>query len=64
MMYKDATYYMFYSVSSFTLPTYRMMVAKSSSLLGPYVKGDVPVVQTDWDRSAKYFFHIGKVTCP
>ena len=50
MMFRDATYYLFYSVSSFTLPTYRIMVAKSSSLLGPYVKGDVPVVQTDWDR--------------
>ena len=56
MMYKDGTYYLFYSVSSFTLPTYRIMVARSDNLLGPYIKGDVPVVQTDWDRLATNLF--------
>ena len=38
MMFKEGTYYLFYSASAFQLPTYRMMVARSDSLLGPYVK--------------------------
>ena len=50
MMYRNDTYYIFFSVSNFQLPTYRMMVARSDNLLGPYVKCDVPVVETDWDR--------------
>ena len=39
-MFKEGTYYLFYSASLFLLPTYRMMVARSDSLLGPYVKAD------------------------
>ena len=39
-MFKEGTYYLFYSASLFLLPTYRMMVARSNSLLGPYVKAD------------------------
>ena len=38
LMFKEGTYYLFYSASAFQLPTYRMMVARSDSLLGPYVK--------------------------
>ena len=40
LMFKEGTYYLFYSASAFQLPTYRMMVARSDSLLGPYVKAD------------------------
>lgn len=50
MMFQDDTYFLFFSVSNFQLATYRMMVARSSDIMGPYVKCDVPVVQTDWDR--------------
>ena len=38
LMFKEGTYFLFYSASAFQLPTYRMMVARSDSLLGPYVK--------------------------
>ena len=50
MMYGHEEYWLFYSAANFQLPTYRMMVARSRDLMGPYVKGDVPVVETDWDR--------------
>ena len=50
MMHQDGSYYLFYSASNFQLPSYRMMVARSGDLLGPYTKGEVPVVETDWDR--------------
>ena len=50
MMYGHDEYWLFYSAANFQLPTYRMMVARSKDLMGPYVKGDVPVVETDWER--------------
>ena len=50
MMYGHEEYWLFYSAANFQLPTYRMMVARSKDLMGPYVKGDVPVVETDWER--------------
>ena len=50
MMYKEGTYYMFYSSSWFFLPSYHMGVARAESIYGPYTKREVPVVQTDWDR--------------
>ena len=50
MMYHEDTYFLFYSSSNFQLPTYRMMVARSNDIMGPYVKGEVPVVETDWER--------------
>ena len=50
MMHEDGSYFLFYSASNFQLPSYRMMVARSGDLLGPYTKGEVPVVETDWDR--------------
>ena len=45
LMFKEGTYYLFYSASAFQLPTYRMMVARSDSLLGPYVKGHFSNIQ-------------------
>ena len=50
MMHEDGSYFLFYSASNYQLPSYRMMVARSGDLLGPYTKGEVPVVETDWDR--------------
>ena len=50
MMFHEDTYFLFYSSSNFQLPTYRMMVARSNDIMGPYVKGEVPVVETDWER--------------
>jgi len=50
MMYKEDNYFLFYSSSWFTLPSYHMGVARSKSIMGPYVKRDVPVVETDWER--------------
>ena len=50
MMYKDGTYFLFYSAGNYKEPTYRKMVARSGELLGPYTKGEIPVVETDWER--------------
>ena len=52
LMYREDmdTYFLFYSTSLFELPSYRMMVARSDNIMGPYVKGEVPVVETDWER--------------
>ena len=50
LMYRDQEYFLFYSAGNYKNPTYRLMVARSSQLEGPYSKGDIPVVQTDWER--------------
>ena len=50
MMYGHEEYWLFYSAANFQLPTYRMMVARSRDLMGPFTKGAVPVVETDWER--------------
>ena len=50
MMYGHEEYWLFYSAANFQLPTYRMMVARSRDLMGPFTKGTVPVVETDWER--------------
>jgi len=49
-MYREGTYYLFYSASMFQLPSYHVGVARASHILGPYTKSDTPVVQTDWER--------------
>ena len=49
LMYKDGHYFLFYSAGNYKKPTYRKMVARSDDLLGPYIKGEVPVVETDWE---------------
>ena len=49
-MYKDEEYFLFYSAGNYKKPTYRLMVARSTELEGPYRKGEIPVVETDWDR--------------
>ena len=49
-MYKDQEYFLFYSAGNYKNPTYRLMVARSSQLEGPYRKGEIPVVETDWER--------------
>ena len=49
-MYKDQEYFLFYSAGNYKKPTYRLMVARSSMLEGPYSKGEVPVVETDWEN--------------
>ena len=49
-MYKDEEYFLFYSAGNYKKPTYRLMVARSSELEGPYSKGEIPVVETDWER--------------
>ena len=41
MMYKDGTYFLFYSAGNYKKPTYRKMVARSSDLMGPFTKGRV-----------------------
>ena len=60
MMHEDGSYFLFYSASNFQLPSYRMMVARSGDLLGPYTKGEVPVVETDWDRCVAAPIHSGR----
>ena len=50
MMYGHEEYWLFYSAANFQLPTYRMMVARSRDLMGPFTKGAVPVEETDWER--------------
>ena len=49
-MYKEGVYYLFYSANSYKGPNYRMSVATSTNVTGPYEKYEIPVVQTDWDR--------------
>ena len=41
MMYKDGSYFLFYSAGNYKKPTYRKMVARSSDLMGPFTKGRV-----------------------
>ena len=49
LMYRDEEYFLFYSAGNYKKPTYRLMVARSSELEGPYSKGEIPVVETDWE---------------
>ena len=49
-MHRAGTYYLFYSANSYKGPEYRLNVATSSAVAGPYTKVEVPVVQTDWAR--------------
>ena len=49
-MYREGIYYLFYSANSYKGPNYRMNVATSTNVTGPYEKYEIPVVQTDWDR--------------
>ena len=53
LMFKEGTYYLFYSASAFQLPTYRMMVARSESLLGPYVKADFSNIPNQHHKMAQ-----------
>ena len=50
LMFRDNTYYLFYSSSLYFTSYYHMGVAKSSHILGPYTKRNTPVVETDWER--------------
>ena len=50
LMYREGIYYLFYSANSYKGPNYRMNVATSTNVTGPYEKYEIPVVQTDWDR--------------
>ena len=50
LMYREGVYYLFYSANSYKGPNYRMNVATSRNVTGPYEKYEIPVVQTDWDR--------------
>ena len=50
LMHRAGTYYLFYSANSYKGPEYRLNVATSSAVAGPYTKVEVPVVQTDWAR--------------
>ena len=45
MMYKDSTYYLFYSSGWVQTSNYKMEVARSTSIMGKFVKGDTPVIQ-------------------
>ena len=49
-MYREGIYYLFYSANSYKGPNYRMNVATSTNVTGPYEKYEIPVVQTDRDR--------------
>merc|ERR1719450_268389 len=52
-MYKEGQYYLFYSSSRVQLTSYYVGVARASSVLGPYTKSSVPVMQNNWDRYIK-----------
>ena len=45
MMYRDSTYFLFYSSGWVQTSNYKMEVARSTSVMGEFVKGDVPVIQ-------------------
>ena len=46
MMFKDNKYFLFYSSSWVTMPSYKVGVAVGDSVLGEFVKSDEPVIQT------------------
>ena len=50
VMFREGTYFLFYSTGNYKLPTYRLMVAKSRGVMGPFTKGEVAVVETDLDN--------------
>ena len=52
MMYRDSTYYLFYSSGWVQTSNYKMEVARSTSIMGKFVKGDVPVIQACFLTSA------------
>ena len=45
MMYRDSTYFLFYSSGWVQTTNYKMEVAQSTSVMDKFVKGDVPVIQ-------------------
>ena len=59
MMFRDGKYYLFFSSGWFSSPEYRMLVAVSDSITGPFIRGPDPVIATDWKRYNKvnYKFH-------
>ena len=46
MMFKDNKYFLFYSSSWVTLPSYKVGVAVADCVLGEFVKNTEPVIQT------------------
>ena len=46
MMFKDNKYFLFYSSSWVTMPSYKVGVAVADSVLGEFVKSSEPVIQT------------------
>ncbi|PLB38905.1 glycoside hydrolase family 43 protein [Aspergillus candidus] len=49
LIFKDDTYYLFYSTHCFTDPNYDVRYATSKSLMGPYVKTNERLLKTgDW----------------
>ena len=45
LMHRASRYYLFYSSSWVTSPSYKVEVAVADSVTGHYVKGDTPVIQ-------------------
>ena len=50
MMYRNGTYYLFYSSSWVQLSSYHVGVARADNVMGPFSKRNIPVLQNDWDR--------------
>ena len=63
LMYKQGKYYLFYSSSWVQLPSYHIGVARASSVVGPYTKRNIPVLQNDWDRYVASNF-LTPCSCP
>ena len=53
LMYSQGYYYLFYSSAWTTEAKYHIRVAVSKKVAGPYSRGHVPVLTTDWGRYDK-----------
>ena len=53
LMHKNGYYYLLYSSGWTHEPKYHIRVARAKKVTGPYVRGKVPVVTTDWERYEK-----------
>ena len=53
MMYSRGYYYLFYSSAWTTEAKYHIRVAVSKKVTGPFSRGHMPVLTTDWGRYNK-----------
>ena len=53
MIYKNGYYYLLYSSAWTHEPKYHIRVARSRKVSGPFIRRNLPVLTTDWERYNK-----------